>query len=242
MTEPIPPVIDVRDVTKVYGSGDTEVHALRGVSLTVRPGEYVAVVGASGSGKSTLMHVLGCLDAPTTGRYLLNGADVAELDERTLGEIRNREIGFVFQAFNLVPRMNALENVALPLVYAKVRAGRRRARAERALEAVGLADRMTHTANQLSGGQQQRVAIARALVNDPALVLADEPTGNLDSASTGEVLGLLDELNTAGRTVVVITHEPDVAEHSQRVVQMRDGRIVSDQPSERALRAAGARL
>ncbi|MQA80682.1 MAG: ATP-binding cassette domain-containing protein [Streptosporangiales bacterium] len=234
-------VIETHDLTKVYGAGDTAVHALRGVTLRIGSGEYVAVMGASGSGKSTLMHLLGCLDVPSAGRYLLDGTDVAELDAHTLGVVRNRRIGFVFQAFNLVPRMTALDNVALPLVYARVRTRRRRTRAQEALASVGLDDRGGHRPNELSGGQQQRVAIARALVNDPALILADEPTGNLDSDSSAEVLAMLDRLNGAGRTVVVITHESEVAQHARRVVSLRDGRVVDDAPTVRLAAAGGAR-
>jgi putative ABC transport system ATP-binding protein len=222
------PVLDVRDVSKVYGMGETAVHALRGVSMVVARGDYVAVMGASGSGKSTLMNIVGCLDVPTGGRYLLDGADVGTLDERQLAVVRNRRIGFVFQSFNLIPRMSALANVELPLAYGGVRGAARRRRALAALELVGLADRVDHEPNELSGGQQQRVAVARALVTAPALLLADEPTGNLDTASTGEVLGVLDQLNVAGRTIVVITHEDDVAAHAKRIVRLVDGRIVED--------------
>jgi putative ABC transport system ATP-binding protein len=229
-----PAVIDVRDVTKTYGSGDTAVHALRGVSLRVEPGEYVAVMGASGSGKSTLMNLLGCLDSPTSGSYLLDGLDVATLDDQALAGVRNRKIGFVFQSFNLIPRMSAQANVELPMAYARVPARERHRRGRAALELVGLADRAHHRPHELSGGQQQRVAFARSLVMTPALLLADEPTGNLDSESTDEVLALLDRLNRDGRTVVVITHEDHVVAHARRRVEMRDGRIVADQPSGRS--------
>jgi putative ABC transport system ATP-binding protein len=221
-------VLDVRRVGKVYGTGQTAVAALREVTLTVERGDYVAVMGASGSGKSTLMNILGCLDVPSSGRYLLSGVDVGRLGDRQLALLRNRRIGFVFQSFNLIPRMTALANVELPLAYAGVRAAARRRRARAALDLVGLADRAGHEPNQLSGGQQQRVAVARALVTEPALLLADEPTGNLDSRATADVLTILDELNAAGRTIVVITHETEVGDRAQRLVRLRDGSIVAD--------------
>jgi putative ABC transport system ATP-binding protein len=221
-------VLDVRRVGKVYGTGQTAVAALREVTLTVERGDYVAVMGASGSGKSTLMNILGCLDVPSSGRYLLSGVDVGRLADRQLALLRNRRIGFVFQSFNLIPRMTALANVELPLAYAGVRAAARRRRARAALDLVGLADRAGHEPNQLSGGQQQRVAVARALVTEPALLLADEPTGNLDSRATADVLTILDELNAAGRTIVVITHETEVGDRAQRLVRLRDGSIVAD--------------
>ncbi|ATY09241.1 ABC transporter ATP-binding protein [Amycolatopsis sp. AA4] len=223
------PVIAVSGLRKTYGSGETAVHALRGVDLQVWPGEYVAIMGASGSGKSTLLNMLGCLDTPTSGRYLLDGFSVADLNERQLALLRNRKIGFIFQSFNLVPRTSALSNVELPLVYSGLKRGERRRRALAALEMVGLTDRAKHLPNELSGGQQQRVAVARALVGGPALLLADEPTGNLDHASTVDVLGVFDRLNALGRTVVVITHEDEVAQHAHRVVRVSDGRIVSDE-------------
>ena len=222
------PVIELQGITKTYATGEATVHALASVDLVVDPGEYVAVMGASGSGKSTLMNMIGLLDAPTRGRYLLDGVDVRTLDERQLAIVRNRKIGFVFQSFNLIPRTTALANVELPLAYAGIKRRDRRTRALAALEAVGLADRVNHLPTQLSGGQQQRVALARALVTSPALLLADEPTGNLDSASTAEVLALFDALHDAGRTVVLITHENDVARRASRVVRLRDGEVISD--------------
>jgi putative ABC transport system ATP-binding protein len=223
-----PAVLDVRDARKTYGAGETAVHALRGVSLTVGRGDYVAIMGSSGSGKSTLMNILGCLDIPSSGSYRLDGVDVSRLSDRQLALVRNRRIGFVFQSFNLIPRMTALSNVELPLAYAGLRAAERRRRARGALEMVGLGDRAGHEPNQLSGGQQQRVAVARALVTAPALVLADEPTGNLDTQSTTEVLSVLDRLNRSGRTIVLITHEPDVAQHARRLIRLVDGQIVED--------------
>ncbi|SNR35114.1 ABC transporter ATP-binding protein [Actinomadura mexicana] len=224
----VPPVLDVRGVTKVYGTGDTAVHALRGVSLTVERGDYVAIMGASGSGKSTLTNIIGCLDVPSAGRYLLDGIDAVGLGERHLAILRNRRIGFVFQSFNLIPRMTAQANVELPLAYGGLKGADRRRRALAALREVGLADRTRHEPNELSGGQQQRVAVARALVTAPTLLLADEPTGALDSASTADVLGVFDRLSRTGRTIVVITHEDDVAAHAKRIVRLVDGRVVED--------------
>lgn len=222
------PVLEVIDVVKQYGQGEASIYALAGVSLTIEQGDFVAIMGSSGSGKSTLMHILGCLDIPTFGRYLLEGIDVKNLNERQLSLVRNRLIGFVFQSFNLVPRTSALSNVELPLTYAGVGRSERRRRAIAALKAVGLDDRLRNLPSQLSGGQQQRVAVARALVTEPALVLADEPTGNLDSTSTAEVLTVFERLNAEGRTVVIITHEPEVAEHAKRVLRLRDGLLVED--------------
>jgi putative ABC transport system ATP-binding protein len=228
------------EVTKVYRNGSLEVAALRGVSLDVQPGEYVAVMGPSGSGKSTLMHIIGCLDVPSAGSYHLAGEDVSSMSENDLADVRNRSIGFVFQQFNLLASMTAWSNVALPLAYAGVGRALRRERAEAALGRVGLADRVGHRPGELSGGQQQRVAVARALVTEPALILADEPTGNLDSTSTADVLDLFDELHDAGRTVVLITHEHDVAARAGRVVRLRDGLVTDDSPAG-AVVAAGVR-
>jgi putative ABC transport system ATP-binding protein len=222
------PVLDVRDLTKVYGTGEATVHALRGVSMTVQRGDYVAIMGASGSGKSTLMNIIGALDVPSTGRYLLDGVDVSRLADRQLALARNRLIGFIFQAFNLIPRTTAVANVELPLAYAGVKARERRRRAMAALEVVGLADRARHEPNQLSGGQQQGVAVARALVTDPALLLADEPTGNLDTHASAEILQVFDRLSASGRTTVLITHEPGVGDRAKRLVRLIDGQIVTD--------------
>ncbi|HVR96099.1 MAG TPA: ABC transporter ATP-binding protein [Thermoanaerobaculia bacterium] len=233
-------LIELRDITKVYDMGAEKVHALNGVDLTVERGEYVAIMGSSGSGKSTLMNLVGCLDTPSTGSYRLNGVAVEELDDQELAGIRNKEIGFVFQTFNLLARTDALHNVELPLIYAGLSRSERRERARRALERVGLGERMHHQPNELSGGQRQRVAIARALVNEPSILLADEPTGNLDSATSEEIMALFDELHRAGNTVVLVTHEPDIAEHAWRRVTLRDGKILSDQPTARAAEAVHA--
>jgi len=223
------PVVETRDIEKVYVMGDVEVRALRGVSLSIGAGEFVAVMGASGSGKSTFMNLVGCLDRPTRGSYLLSGRDVGKLSRDQLAKVRGQQIGFVFQGFNLLPRTSALENVELPMLYQGVGSKERHARATEALARVGLGDRGHHTPAQLSGGQQQRVAIARALVNRPKLLLADEPTGNLDSRTSVEVMGIFQELNEAGLTVLLVTHEADIALHARRVVTFKDGVLLSDE-------------
>lgn len=225
--------IDVRDVTKTYKSGSLEVQALRGVTFTIAHGEYVAIMGPSGSGKSTLMNILGCLDRATSGTYLLDDVDVSKLDDNQLAAIRLRKLGFIFQGFNLLPRTDALKNVALPLFYAGVPAKERREAALARLAEVGLGDRAHHKPQELSGGQQQRVAIARALVNDPAFLLADEPTGNLDSKTSKEILGLFDTLNQRGRTIIMVTHDEEVASHARRVLRVLDGLIVADEEARR---------
>ena len=228
MTSQPHPVIRLVSVVKVYGTGQAAVQALRGVSLDVLPKDYVAIMGASGSGKSTMMNIIGCLDVPSEGQFLIDGIDTSSLDEQQLAVVRNRKIGFVFQAFNLIPRMTALANVELPLSYAGLRAAERRRRAEAALALVGLAERMQAQPKQLSGGQQQRVAVARALVTAPSLILADEPTGNLDTRASHDLMEVFDRLNAAGRTIVLITHEADVAAHAKRLIGVQDGRIVTD--------------
>jgi putative ABC transport system ATP-binding protein len=235
-------VISVADVHKYYDLGETRVHALRGVSLDIRQGEFVAIMGSSGSGKSTLMNLLGCLDTPSSGRYLLNGTGVSELDKSALAAIRNRELGFVFQGFNLLARTTALENVELPTLYARLDKNQRTARAERALKMVGLGDRTDHFPSQLSGGQQQRVAIARALVNQPSILLADEPTGNLDSRTSVEIMEIFQDLNERGLTIVLVTHELDIANFAQRIVVFRDGKLRRDDAVQNRSRAADVLL
>ena len=221
-------IIVLKDITKTYHMGDTSVHAINHVSLQIDTGEFVAIIGSSGSGKSTLMNIVGCLDRPTSGSYQLEGKEVATLDESALAAVRNAKLGFVFQNFNLLPRMSALQNVALPLVYANAPKKERLERAAHHLEKVGLADRMHHRPNELSGGQRQRVAIARALVNDPPILIADEPTGNLDTKSSLEIMDIFTALHQQGRTLIMVTHEPDIAAYALRTVQMRDGQVVQD--------------
>ncbi len=225
-------LISIKGLNKTYIMGSEKVEALKTVSLDIAKNEYVALMGPSGSGKSTLMNLLGCLDSPTRGEYWLNGTEVSTMDDGELAEVRNKEIGFVFQTFNLMPRLSALENVALPLVYAGIGKEARLEKARKVLESVGLGDRVTHKPNELSGGQRPRVAVARALVNDPAIILADEPTGNLDSKTSYEIMGLFEQIHKAGNTVILVTHEHDIALHAHRIVRLRDGLIESDQPNE----------
>jgi len=228
-SSPVPPLVEFQNVWKTYVTGAEPVHALRGVSIKVFPGEYISIVGPSGSGKSTFMHILGCLDTPTSGRYILAGTDVSQMDEEHLAEVRNRRIGFVFQQFHLLPKLSAWRNVELPLIYAGVDRRQRKLLAMQALDQVGLTNRVSHLPNQLSGGQQQRVAVARALVTQPDVLLADEPTGNLDSRSSNDVMAMLDALHRSGKTIVLITHEPDVAAAAERIMRFRDGRFVGQQ-------------
>jgi putative ABC transport system ATP-binding protein len=222
-------IIEITDITKIYQVGSQEVRALNGVSLDIYQNEYVAIMGPSGSGKSTLMNLLGCLDSPTSGSYILNGTDVSQMEDDQLAEIRNKEIGFVFQSFNLLPRYSALDNVALPLIYAGLPRAKREEKAVSALTSVDLLNRMEHKPNELSGGQKQRVALARALVNNPSIILADEPTGNLDSKTSIDIMALFEDIHAQGNTVIVVTHEEDIALHAHRVVRLRDGLVESDQ-------------
>ena len=225
-------LISIQNLNKTYIMGAEIVEALKDVSIEIAKNEYVALMGPSGSGKSTLMNLLGCLDSPTRGEYWLNGTEVSTMDDGDLAEVRNKEIGFVFQTFNLMPRLSALENVALPLVYAGVSREDRLEKARKTLESVGLGDRVTHKPNELSGGQRQRVAVARALVNDPAIILADEPTGNLDTKTSYEIMGLFEQIHKAGNTVILVTHEQDIALHAHRIIRLRDGLIESDMPND----------
>jgi putative ABC transport system ATP-binding protein len=233
------PIIDIKNLRKTYYMGTQTVHALKDVSLLINKNEYVALMGPSGSGKSTLMNLLGCLDTPTAGQYILNNQDVSILTDAELAMIRNKEIGFVFQTFNLLPRLSALDNVALPLVYAGISKADRLAKARQVLESVGLGDRMNHKPNELSGGQRQRVAVARALVNDPAIILADEPTGNLDTKTSIEIMALFEKIHDAGNTVILVTHEPDIAKHAHRVVRLRDGLVETDTYNETVMTIEG---
>ena len=230
-------IISVKDLRKTYVMGADTINALKSVSIDISKNEYVALMGPSGSGKSTLMNLLGCLDTPSSGSYILNDIDVSEMSDSELAEVRNKEIGFVFQTFNLLPRMSSLENVALPLVYAGMKKDARLEKAQKALESVGLGDRMMHKPNELSGGQRQRVAVARALVNDPAIILADEPTGNLDTKTSIEIMGLFQKIHQLGNTVIIVTHEPDIAQHAHRIIRLRDGVVESDIQNEHVISA-----
>lgn len=235
-------LISIKSLNKTYQMGAEIVEALKNVSLDIEKNEYVALMGPSGSGKSTLMNLVGCLDSPTRGEYWLNGTEVSTMEDSELAEVRNKEIGFVFQTFNLMPRLSALENVALPLVYAGVGREERLEKARKALESVGLGDRVMHKPNELSGGQRQRVAVARALVNDPAIILADEPTGNLDTKTSYEIMGLFEQIHKAGNTVILVTHESDIAQHAHRIVRLRDGLVESDQPNPNILSTANTAM
>jgi len=226
------PIIELKDIKKEYKIGTEEIHALSGVTLNIFKNEYVALMGPSGSGKSTLMNMLGCLDSPTSGEYILNNLAVAKMSDNELAEVRNKQIGFVFQTFNLLPRSTTLENVMLPLVYAGIEKSKREEMATKVLKQVGLENRMSHRPNELSGGQRQRVAIARALVNNPAIILADEPTGNLDSKTSVEIMGLLEDIHKNGNTIILVTHEEDIALHAHRIVRLKDGKVESDNPNQ----------
>jgi len=234
-------IIQTNNISRVYRMGSETIHALRSITITIQKGEYVAFMGPSGSGKSTLMNIIGCLDTPTGGDYILNGKNVSKMTDNELAEIRNKEIGFVFQTFNLLPRSSSLENVALPLVYAGVGKTERENRARKALENVGLGNRVDHKPNELSGGQRQRVAVARALINNPSIILADEPTGNLDTKTSVEIMGLLEEIHAKNNTIILVTHEEDIALHAHRIVRMRDGLIESDEPNTN-IRSVSKRL
>lgn len=231
------PIIKINDLAKTYIMGSEEVRALKSITTSINKNEYVALMGPSGSGKSTLMNLLGCLDTPSSGSYVLNGSDVSSMDDDELADIRNKEIGFVFQTFNLLPRLSSLENVALPLIYGGKSKSQRTELAEEALDKVGLSDRMDHKPNELSGGQRQRVAIARAIVNNPALILADEPTGNLDTKTSIEIMSIFERIHDLGNTIILVTHEPDIAEHASRIIRLRDGLVESDAINENVVKA-----
>jgi putative ABC transport system ATP-binding protein len=235
-------IIAIKEISKVYRMGSEVIKALKSVTLDIHENEYVALMGPSGSGKSTLMNILGCLDSPTSGSYVLNGIDVSKMDDSELAEVRNRQIGFVFQTFNLLPRLSALDNVALPLVYAGFSKAMRREKAAEALDKVGLSDRMHHKPNELSGGQRQRVAIARSIVNDPSLILADEPTGNLDTKTSIEIMGIFEKIHNSGNTVILVTHEPDIAEFTHRIIRLRDGLIEIDALNKKVLKVSDLNL